>query len=339
MPSPIPIPATAQTLMQPTVFPPAGVRNTSPLLGGEPWTTEHVEPALATPLSTDVDDGLDAPEAFDDDLDEQEFVQATSMAPKASRVAAKSERRSLVPLLAVLALVVVAAGTMWLLVFRGGEGVATGTLIDDLPNAAEPAVADAEPVVEPAAEIPVVPEVVEEPATDELPEAVVAEDLTPVGADVPDAVVPDDVAPEVVAPDDAAEPAPDGLFGDLEVVAPEEEPAAEPVAETPPVEEPVAEAPPAAEPVVVAPPADGRVIEIASRIEPCKFGSRCLVAGFSLSGFETQPDSFVCEFASGARYTFPLKRSDVDYACATSGSGDSITIEIDGVRSETVVLD
>ena len=84
---------------------------------------------------------------------------------------------------------------------------------------------------------------------------------------------------------------------------------------------------------------DGPRIVIEPRREACRFGSDCLVVGFSLVDFAGQPDSFDCEFADGSRFTIPLEHRSVSYACATGTSGGSITIEIDGVRSETAVHD
>ena len=44
---------------------------------------------------------------------------------------------------------------------------------------------------------------------------------------------------------------------------------------------------------------------------------------------------FVCEFSDGSRYTFHFNRQEVERACATGDPADSITIEVDGVRSAT----
>lgn len=83
-------------------------------------------------------------------------------------------------------------------------------------------------------------------------------------------------------------------------------------------------------------PTPGPWIEITASNESCRFGSSCLVAGFTLHEFEVVPGSFVCEFANGARHEFRASSATVDYACATGSPGDSITIEVGGVRSETV---
>lgn len=82
-------------------------------------------------------------------------------------------------------------------------------------------------------------------------------------------------------------------------------------------------------------PADGRIVEINSRVGSCSFGSNCLIAGFKLVGFRNA-DTFVCIFGDGSRATFRMRATEVRTACSTSRTPDSITIEVDGVRSETV---
>ena len=115
-------------------------------------------------------------------------------------------------------------------------------------------------------------------------------------------------------------------------------------ATTAPTEAPTTTTAPVVEATTVAPteappttrPADGRVVEINSRVGACSFGSRCLIAGFKLSGFAKAPTTFVCEFADGSRNTFRMGVLEVKQACSTSKLPDRITIEVDGVRSETV---
>lgn len=102
---------------------------------------------------------------------------------------------------------------------------------------------------------------------------------------------------------------------------------------------PEAEIQPIVEDAAAAPSVDGRRVDIATEIEPCRFGSACLVAGFEIAGFDAVPDRFVCEFGNGDRFEFDLPGSSVGFACATGSRGSSITIEVDGVRSETVVFD
>ena len=82
-------------------------------------------------------------------------------------------------------------------------------------------------------------------------------------------------------------------------------------------------------------PAGPRVV-IAGSVGPCRFGSDCLVAGFTISDFPAAQREFVCEFADGSRHTFRFDGTSVEQACATSSATGSITIEVGGVRSETV---
>jgi hypothetical protein len=82
-------------------------------------------------------------------------------------------------------------------------------------------------------------------------------------------------------------------------------------------------------------PPDGPIVTIIGRVGPCNFGSECLLAGFALHNFGTQPGEYVCEFSDGSRYTFQFNRQQVEQACATGDPTDSITIEVAGVRSAT----
>ena len=69
---------------------------------------------------------------------------------------------------------------------------------------------------------------------------------------------------------------------------------------------------------------------------PCDSGPDCLVVAFTIDGFPTQPQTFVCEFASGVRYEFRFSGDGVEQACATSDVPDSIVVEVGGLRSEPV---
>lgn len=112
-----------------------------------------------------------------------------------------------------------------------------------------------------------------------------------------------------------------------------------PPATTPPVSA-APTAPPTTPPVVATtiPPAtlppNGPVVTIIGSVGPCSFGSECLIAGFTIHNFDTQPNEFVCEFADGSRYTFRFDSQGVERACATGDLAGSITIEVAGVRSE-----
>jgi hypothetical protein len=79
----------------------------------------------------------------------------------------------------------------------------------------------------------------------------------------------------------------------------------------------------------------GPAVVISGRVGPCNYGSECLLAGFTLRNFDSQPREFVCEFGNGSRYTFRFDSQQVERACATGDPTDSITIEVAGVRSDT----
>ena len=102
----------------------------------------------------------------------------------------------------------------------------------------------------------------------------------------------------------------------------------------------VPEAPPTATttttppPTTVPQPTTGPRVEIIGGVGPCRFGSRCLIAGFRIHDFDVQPTGYVCEFADGSRFLFRMGGDGADYACATGSPGDSITIEVSGIRSE-----
>ena len=82
--------------------------------------------------------------------------------------------------------------------------------------------------------------------------------------------------------------------------------------------------------------AGGPVVVIVGSVGPCKFGNDCLIADFEIREFETPQDEFVCEFENGSRYTFRFDGAGATGACATSAAGATITIEVGGVRSETI---
>jgi hypothetical protein len=74
---------------------------------------------------------------------------------------------------------------------------------------------------------------------------------------------------------------------------------------------------------------------IEGRIAPCRFGDDCLVADFTISGFDPRPQQYICEFEDGTRFTFEFDSDGVEGACATGSATATITIEIAGVRSAT----
>lgn len=87
--------------------------------------------------------------------------------------------------------------------------------------------------------------------------------------------------------------------------------------------------PPQSEPAVIATGERG----------PCDFGSDCLIVSFELRNFDEQPSEYVCEFANSS-FPFELRgRQQVDSGCASGDAGDTITVVVDGVRSETLSRD
>lgn len=76
-------------------------------------------------------------------------------------------------------------------------------------------------------------------------------------------------------------------------------------------------------------------VSLASRVTGCEYGPTCLVAGFSIIGFQPAPETYTCVFANGDRYDFPLAGSTVNTACYTADRPDSITVEVAGTRSNT----
>jgi hypothetical protein len=80
--------------------------------------------------------------------------------------------------------------------------------------------------------------------------------------------------------------------------------------------------------------AGGPQVAIVGHVGPCKFGSDCLIADFTITGFDAPQREFVCEFADGSRYTFRFDGVGAEGACAAADG--AITIEVAGVRSETI---
>ena len=175
---------------------------------------------------------------------------------------------------------------------------------------------------------------------------------TEVATTVPSQVIPATTAvastTSVVAPSTAAPTTDSPIFtlpNDAATVVPTTTPtvpATEVATTVPPTTVPVTTVPPTTvppttRPVAAPPPAtvppDGPVVTIIGRVGPCDYGSQCLLAGFALHNFNSQPSEFVCEFSDGSRYTFHFTRQEVERACATGDPDGSITIEVDGVRS------
>jgi hypothetical protein len=117
-------------------------------------------------------------------------------------------------------------------------------------------------------------------------------------------------------------------------------PGTSPPATTPPATIPPATTPPATAPPETAPPTDAPAgtaeVRLDGRIAPCRFAEDCLVADFTIAGFDQRPQAYVCEFEDGSRFTFSFDSDGVEGACATGSATASITVEVDGVRSRTV---
>lgn len=79
---------------------------------------------------------------------------------------------------------------------------------------------------------------------------------------------------------------------------------------------------------------DPRVL-IRGEMKPCRYGDRCLVASFTIEGFDEHPGRFTCIYPN-SESEFPFRSNGVDDACLTADQGDTLTIEIDGVRSATI---
>ncbi|MDJ0767920.1 MAG: hypothetical protein QNJ12_03970 [Ilumatobacter sp.] len=81
---------------------------------------------------------------------------------------------------------------------------------------------------------------------------------------------------------------------------------------------------------------DGESITVTPRRTPCRYGPECVTVAFTIDGFSPHPETFTCEFSSGARYVFKFGRDEVDPACTTADQPDEITVVIGGVRSATI---
>ena len=78
-----------------------------------------------------------------------------------------------------------------------------------------------------------------------------------------------------------------------------------------------------------------RQVSIRGEMKSSRFGANCLVAGFTITGFDPHPGRFVCIYPNSRR-DFSFNNNGVDEACITADAGDTITIEVDGVRSATI---
>jgi hypothetical protein len=78
-----------------------------------------------------------------------------------------------------------------------------------------------------------------------------------------------------------------------------------------------------------------RRVVIRGEMKPCRFSDRCLVASFTIEGFEQTSGQFVCVYPN-SQSQFTFDDGGRDDACATADEGDTIAIEVDGVRSAVI---
>ncbi len=74
---------------------------------------------------------------------------------------------------------------------------------------------------------------------------------------------------------------------------------------------------------------------ISGEMKPCRYGSNCLVASFTIEGFDPHPGRFVCVYPN-SRSDFGFKGNGVEDACLSGDRGDTISIEVDGVQSAEI---
>jgi hypothetical protein len=84
--------------------------------------------------------------------------------------------------------------------------------------------------------------------------------------------------------------------------------------------------------------AKGETLTVTPRQGECRYGPECFIASFTIAGFATQPEEFVCEFSSGARYVFRFSSAGADPACSTLDVPDSIVVEVGGLRTDPVTI-
>lgn len=76
-------------------------------------------------------------------------------------------------------------------------------------------------------------------------------------------------------------------------------------------------------------------VNITGEMKPCRFGDNCLVASFTIEGFDEPSGAFTCIYPNSSR-GFSFQDDGKADACLTADAGDTITIEVDGVRSATI---
>jgi hypothetical protein len=81
--------------------------------------------------------------------------------------------------------------------------------------------------------------------------------------------------------------------------------------------------------------APGPRVDIVGEIKPCRFGDECLVASFTVVGFDDDPDRYECIYPN-SRSEFGFNDDGKDDACFSGDEGDTIAIDVDGVVSNTI---
>lgn len=76
-------------------------------------------------------------------------------------------------------------------------------------------------------------------------------------------------------------------------------------------------------------------VKITGEMKPCRFGDNCLVASFTIRGFENPPETFTCIYPNSER-EFTFRDGGKDEACITADQGDTITIRVGKVESKTI---
>ena len=82
----------------------------------------------------------------------------------------------------------------------------------------------------------------------------------------------------------------------------------------------------------------GPTVNITGEMKPCRYGDNCLVASFTIEGFDRASGRFTCIYPNSSR-DFTFQDDGKADACLTADPGDTITIEVDGVRSATISED
>jgi hypothetical protein len=98
---------------------------------------------------------------------------------------------------------------------------------------------------------------------------------------------------------------------------------------------PVTTAAPTTVPVTTTTEPPEPTVNIVGEMKPCRFGDNCLVASFTIEGFDDPPDTFTCIYPNSQR-DFSFQDGGKDDACITADEGDTIAIEVGGVTSATI---